>query len=130
MKYMRRGMVAGIGTVALIAAFLFLQLTTPQSVGPLGVLAFFILVYITCACAVFVLLETAFVALKKYLPPGKLLLNIENTPKVKIYYYSSVLALAPVILLGMQSIGSVRLVDIGLLTAFEALACFYISRRF
>ena len=49
---MRKRTVFGIGIVSFVASLLMLQLTTPQMVGPLGVLAFFVLVYIFFACVI------------------------------------------------------------------------------
>ena len=49
---------------------------------------------------------------------------------IKLYYFSSVLALAPVILLGIQSIGGIKLFDICLVVIFEVIACLYVYKRF
>ncbi len=127
---MRRGVVASIGIISLVTALLMLQLTTPQSVGPFGVLAFFILAYITSACVVYVVLVGLVGVLERTLPKGKWLLVVEGLTRRKLYYYTSFIALAPVILLGMQSIGRVGVAEILLLVAFLGLGCFYISRRF
>lgn len=127
---MHKRVVITTGTIAAIAAFLMLQLTTPQMIGPLGVLIFFVLVYIAFACVTYLGLISLIGILKKILPRGKWLLALEGTSRAKVYYYASTIALAPVILLGMSSVGSVRVLDVGLLLLFELIACFYISRRF
>ena len=127
---MKKGVVAGIGTLALIAAFIMLQLTSPHQVGPLGVLAFFILAYIACASGAYLLLTYSSQLLRRTLPNGKMLLRLEGATEKRIYYYASFIALAPVIILGMQSVGSLRLTDLLLLAVFQLLGCFYISRRF
>ncbi len=49
---------------------------------------------------------------------------------IKLYYFSSVLALAPVILLGVQSIGGIKLFDACLVAIFEVIACLYVYKRF
>lgn len=130
MSSMRRGMVAIIGGVTLVIALLIMQLTTPDVVGPLGVLAFFILIYISFTSGIYLGLITVVNLLAKVLPPGRWKLMTEGLRPMKAYYYSSTLALAPVILIGMQSVGEVRPLDIILLIIFEIVACFYISRRF
>jgi len=127
---MKRGAVVSISTVALIIAFLMLQLTTPHTVGPLGVLAFFVLIYIASAGYIFIGLGLSSQFLRSFLPKGGLLLKLESVSQVKLYYYASILGLAPVILMGMQSVGGVGLSELILLAAFEILGCFYISRRF
>lgn len=121
---------AGIAAVALVIAFLMLQLTTPQMVGPLGVLAFFILIYIASTGFLFIGLSIVNELLKRYLPKGRLLLSAEATRQIKIYYYASILGLAPVILIGMRSVGDIGLAEVLLLIAFEVIGCFYISKRF
>jgi hypothetical protein len=45
------------------------------------------------------------------------------------YYYASVLALAPVMIVGARSIGRSGGYDIVLVVLFELIACFYISKR-
>ena len=45
------------------------------------------------------------------------------------YYYSSAVSLVPVILIGMQSVGSVGFYDILLVVTFAIFACFYIMKR-
>lgn len=127
---MRKGIVFGIGIIVLVAAVLMLQLTTPHMVGPFGVLAFFVLVYIACACAVYMVMTLLVSVFGRTLSEGRWRRMIEGLSGRKIYYFTSFIALAPVILLGMQSIGSVRPLDVGLLVLFQVLGCFYISRRF
>jgi hypothetical protein len=45
------------------------------------------------------------------------------------YYFSSVIALAPVILVGMQSVGEVSFYDVLLIVVFVAISTVYISKR-
>ena len=127
---MKRGVAAGIGIIALIVALLMLQLTTPQMVGPVGVLAFFVLIYIFSAAAIYLLLVFLVDSLSGVVKKGKWLARLESMSARKIYYYTSFIALVPVILLGMQSVGMVRVTEILLLVLFQALGLFYISRRF
>jgi nitrogen fixation/metabolism regulation signal transduction histidine kinase len=127
---MRKRTVFSIGIVSLVASLLMLQLTTPQMVGPLGVLAFFVLVYIFFACVMYLVLGAVIVTLKRTARKGKWTARLESISGMKLYYYSSFIALAPVIMLGMRSVGLLRPVDILLVVAFELLGCFYISRRF
>ena len=127
---MHKGVVSAVGLLAMIVALLMLQLTSPSVVGPFGVLAFFVLIYVVSACVVYLLLVGSIGLLRRYLPKGKWLLRLESLSNRKLYYYTSFVALAPVILLGMQSIGSVRPTDLLLLLIFQVLGCFYISRRF
>lgn len=127
---MRKRTVFGIGTVLFIASLLMLQLTTPEMVGPLGVLAFFILIYIFFASFIYLGLSMLIGIAKRTATKGKWLVRLESASGRKLYYYASFIALAPVIMLGMRSVGLIRPVDMLLVVVFQLLGCFYISRRF
>lgn len=107
-----------------------LTMTRPGEVGPFGILAFFVLLYLSAGSIIYMLLTGIIYVLMRVLPPGSLRLWLENVSHTKVYYYTTVLALAPVVLLGMASVGSIGGLDIVLVVLFEILACFYISRRF
>jgi hypothetical protein len=47
----------------------------------------------------------------------------------RAYFFASVLALAPVMLIGMKSIGRANVYEVVLVILFEAVACFYIVRQ-
>ena len=68
--------------------------------------------------------------LRAVLPSGGVRRWVEALSHTKIYYYTTALALAPVVLLGMASVGRIGGLDVLLVILFEILACFYISRRF
>ncbi len=126
----RKVVAASIGAVAFGAAALLVNMTRPSEVGPLGVLAFFVLAYITSISLFYLILDGGRGLLERILPPGGTLLAIQSTRTVKMYYFASIIALAPVVLIGVRSIGEVGLVEIVLLVVFEVLGCFYVSRRF
>lgn len=123
-------MSVSIGSVALVMAGLMLTMTRPGEVGPFGVLALFILLYIVAGSVIYVSLTVVIGILRRILPPGSLRLWLDNLPNTKVYYYTTVLALMPVVLLGMASVGGIGGLDVLLVLLFELLACFYISRRF
>ena len=127
---MKTRIAVGIGSISLIIAGLMLTMTRPGEVGPFGVLAFFVLLYLSAGSIIYMLLTGIIYVLMRVLPPGSLRLWLENVSHTKVYYYTTVLALAPVVLLGMASVGSIGGLDIVLVVLFEILACFYISRRF
>jgi uncharacterized membrane protein len=115
--------------VAAILLLVLLQTTTPSTAGPLGLMAVFFLIYIIAVGAITELLwvgSQAFQAIAKRFtskrPPSRVSL-------VRAYYYSSVLALGPVISLAMQSIGSFGFYEAILIAIFVAIGLLYISRR-
>ncbi len=47
----------------------------------------------------------------------------------RAYLYASVLALAPVMIVGMRSIGQAGGYEVALVVIFEVVACFYITKQ-
>lgn len=129
-KILKQEVVATIGVLLLMFIVVFLHATNPGSVGPLGVLVFFVALYVMLVCALFLALTAIHSLVLKFAPPGKTRQLVEPTSTLKRYYYSSVIALAPIILIGMQSVGGVRLFDVVLVLLFEIFAIFYTHRRF
>lgn len=115
--------------VAAVLLILLLQATSPSTAGPLGLLAVFFLVYVIMLGAItellwlgsrfFQLVARKFTSKR---PPGRLSL-------ARAYYFSTILALAPVMALAMQSIGSLGGYEIILIIAFISVGLLYISRR-
>jgi len=113
------------------AGLLFIIMTSisPTSAGAFGILSVFILSYICIlSCTTFILF-----AVSKFMhrlsrdvqgAHRNLSLNLKSA-----YYYSSVISLAPVIIISMQSVGGVGIYEMGLILLFVALGCVYVSRR-
>ncbi|NCU29779.1 hypothetical protein EOM60_04185 [Candidatus Saccharibacteria bacterium] len=127
---MRQLTILIIGVVTALVLLLLMNFTSPSTAGPLGILAVFLLIYVASVSFIYLVLRNVATFLAKVSRPGLLKLALEGTSPLKLYYYSSILALSPVILLGMQSVGGVRWMDLTLLIVFEILACFYIYKRF
>ena len=114
---------------AAIVLLLLMQVTSPSTAGPLGLLAVFFLIYVIIlgitteilwvGSGVFQSIARRFTSKR---PPGRLSL-------LKSYYFSTVLALGPVIALAMQSIGSFGVYEAILVTVFVAIGVLYVSRR-
>ena len=127
---MRQLTILIIGVVTALVLLLLMNFTSPSTAGPWGILAVFLLIYVASVSFIYLVLRNVATFLAKVSRPGLLKLALEGTSSLKLYYYSSILALSPVILLGMQSVGGVRWMDLTLLIVFEILACFYIYKRF
>lgn len=117
------------GVVSLISIAVILHTTNPTGVGPVGVLALFLCVYIV-ATAMFYGGILGLKAILLRFHRGVKRVNLEEISHVKIYYYASVAGLVPVILLGAQSIGGVSAWDVVLLFLFVGLSWFYVYKRF
>jgi hypothetical protein len=121
--------IAGSTIIASIILIIVLQATNPSTVGPLGLLAVFFLLYIillgVTTEVLWVsshLIHTVGRRFTTRRPPGRLSLK-------RAYYYSTVLALGPVMALAMISIGSFGPYEVVLIVAFLLVAMLYVSRR-
>ena len=106
-----------------------LTFTSPATAGPFGLLVIFITAYLT------------FVGLISFFLFGinRLVIMVSSGMTIqkplramdfkRAYYYSTVLAAAPVMLIGLQSVQSIGIYEIILVLIFEVVACLYVSRR-
>jgi hypothetical protein len=121
--------IATSGVIAIVILAIILQTTTPATIGPLGLLFVFILLYVAALSAltffIFGLsLVAARVAASLTVRKPLQALNLRQA-----YYYGSVVGLVPVMLLGMQSVGAVGIYEAILILVFAALGCVYIAKR-
>ncbi len=106
--------VLSLTAVAVLLAML--NFTTPADVGPLGVLVFFIAIYLLMygiACLIV----------------GIFMKLLGRKKGRRLYLYSAILAFGPIILLLAQSLGSISLLTIGLTLVFVVLGCFLVAKR-
>jgi hypothetical protein len=126
-------MLGKVIAISLVTAIVFLavlwQTTAPATIGPLGILVVFILMYVSVLGLLTFLLFGASKIISKVSasfvtrrPVGILTLG-------RAYYFSSVIALAPVMFVGMQSVGEVGFYDVLLVGLFVVIACVYIFKR-
>lgn len=121
--------IAGSTVIAGIILIIMLQMTNPSTVGPLGLLAVFFLLYIIMLGVFTEALWLGSYGLQVVgrrfttkRPPGRLSL-------ARAYYFSTILALGPIMALAMQSIGSFGLYESVLIAVFMAVGILYVSRR-
>lgn len=120
-----------ITTMAVSAVLLtaLLYVTTPTSAGAVGILAIFILAYAFTVSVVtlfiygisrlFVLASHLFTTRK---PVQVLTLR-------RSYYYASVVALAPIIIVSMNSVGSFGIYELALVLVLIMIGCVYVTKR-
>jgi hypothetical protein len=124
------GKVIALSTLAAaILLVTLLETTNPSSAGPIGLLAVFFLLYVIVLGAMTELLwvgsrlfQTVGRRFTSRRPPGRLSLQ-------RSYYFSTVLALGPVMALAMQSIGSFGLYETILIVVFLSVGTLYVARR-
>lgn len=116
--------------IAAITEGILLSVSNPTTAGPIGVLAIFVLTYITVLGSIsFVLYGTSRVIAKIFKTMTITRKPIQALSFRKAYYYASVVALGPVMLLGMQSVSGIGVYEFFLVCFFVIVGCLYVSRR-
>ena len=103
---------------SLVVLLVMLNFTSPADIGPLGVLLFFGLFYM-------ILFGIALVIVQIF----RKILQRKGKMGRKEHLYAAILAFAPIMLLLVQSMGSLSWFTIVLVGLFVILGCFLISKR-
>jgi hypothetical protein len=121
--------IALITIVSLCLLGLMLVTTTPASAGPLGLLVIFISAYLTFLGLIsFFLYGISRVLV--YVSSGFTMRRpMSAMPFRRAYYYSTVIAAAPVMLIGLQSVGSIGIYELILVALFVGIGCLYVTKR-
>lgn len=122
-------LVAVSSLVAFVLLVLLLQTTQPATIGPLGILAVFILMYMSALGVLTFLIYWVNRLMIRMTVSLTIKRPLEPMSFGRSYYYASVAALAPVMIIGMQSVGDVGFYDLLLVVVFEVIACVYIAKR-
>jgi len=117
---------AVLGGVLIVA---IMTLTTPSQAGPLGVLGLFIGVYFVVLSTLTFGLHQLTRLLERLTKTSIRQKPITTMPLRRAYYFGSIAALAPVLLIGMQSVSGVGLYELFLVVAFVVLGSVYVARR-
>ena len=120
---------AAVGVGSLIGLLYLLYTTTPVEAGAIGVLGVFLLSYILLVVSltffiffVHALLLRVFFGDMERRAPAQFSLK-------RSYYYASILALGPVIIVSLQSVGEYGVGELFLVLFLLALGCLYVSRQ-
>ena len=121
--------IATLSLASLCLLSALLTFTTPASAGPFGLLVIFITAYLT-----FIGLISFFLFGISHLVAS---ISVGMTVRKPItamqfrraYYFSTVLAAAPVMLIALQSVRAISVYELLLVVIFEVVACVYVSRR-
>lgn len=121
-----------VGALTIVAAALLagvLYMSSPVTAGPIGILIVFILIYMVAAG-----LLTFFIFGMSYITSVVARVVVTSRPMQSLtfrrsYYFASIVAVAPVALLGMLSISYVSVYEVVLVTVLVGLGCFYITWR-
>ena len=118
-------------TTVLSLCFLIvlLNVTTPAMAGPFGILSIFIFSYLLLLGVVTYFLF--FISrLIRHLSSFFIFSKPTNELTFKrAYYYSTILAAVPIMLIGLQSVGAIGIYEVSLVILFIIIGCLYISKR-
>ncbi len=126
---MRKVIISVISLVGLCLLVLLLNVTTPISAGPFGVLLFFVLTYSVLFGVVtfFVYLLSNLISHLSSVFMARRPLEALNLERAS--YLATILSAAPIILLGLQSVGRIGLYEYTLVILFVLIGCFYIYKK-
>lgn len=126
---MLQRVLALITVTSLVVLAIILSTTTPANAGALGLLALFLSAYLAClglisfflsgVSRILVYVSSGFTAKR---PRRPLAFR-------RAYYFSTILAVVPVLLIGLQSVNAVGVYEVLLVIAFALLGCLYIAKR-
>lgn len=118
---------SSLGSFVLLSALLYT--TSPSTVHPAVILFVFLLIYVLALGTLTFLIYVGVrvVAARRIHQVSRQ--NESVALLRRVYLYASVLGLAPVMILGMQSIGQLNVYEVGLVGLFEVVACFYITKQ-
>ena len=116
-------------TVALVALTVLLQTTTPATIGPLGILVIFVLMYVSAVGMLTFLLWIINRVVARAFSYASVGRPMQPLSLRKAYYFASVMGLAPVMFIGMQSVGEVGFYELVLIILFVGISCMYIAKR-
>lgn len=124
-KSMMRNTLIGGLILAIMSMYLLMNSTTPSDAHPIIILLLFLLLYISVLIAFIAIL----IASSKLIAKLSKKRQHQIMPYDQAYMIASLLALAPVMLVAMNSVGGVSLSEVILIIAFEAIALFYLWKR-
>lgn len=115
--------------IAVVIMVVILNTTVPTAAGPVGVLAIFILTYIIILGFITFLLYGLSRLVAKVSLPFTAKRPLERLSFRKSYYFASIAALGPVMLIGMQSVSGIGVYEFFLVCFFVVIGCIYVGRR-
>ena len=116
-------------TIAVVVLTVLLQTTTPATIGPLGILVIFVLMYVSAVGMLTFLLWAINRLVARAFRYASVSRPVQPLSLRKSYYFASVIGLAPVMFIGMQSVGEVGPYELLLVVVFVAISCVYIAKR-
>lgn len=126
---MLKKIIAITTVVSLCLLITLLNVTSPSTSDPFEILVIFIFAYLLSLGLV-----TFFIFGVSYVISRISIMLVARRPISRLsfrrsYYYSTIIALAPVMLIGLQSVGVINIYEISLIFIFVLIGCLYVSKK-
>ena len=108
--------------IALLALGFVLNTTNPLQSGPLIILAVFVLIYVVIVSILSAALHLVTTVVRMVRPDSRFSVR-------RGYYVVSIVALAPVLFVALNTLGQLDILEIILILLLVGLGCFYVIRR-
>lgn len=118
-----------IGIISGVILTVILNTTTPATAGAFGILAVFVFAYLLIVSAMTFCLYGISRIIGYLAKTFFASQPIDSLSLHRAYYYSTIIALAPVIIISMQSVGGVGVYELGLILLLVLLGCIYVTKR-
>lgn len=118
-----------ITAVSLCLLLILLNVTTPATAGPFGILAIFVFAYLSSFGLMTFFLYGMSRVITHISSVFILRRPFESLTLRRSYFFSSVIAAAPIMLIGLKSVGAVGIYEYLLVTFFVVVGCLYVSKR-
>ena len=121
-KHAHTAVIYAAPAIAFIALVTVLNITTPLESGPLVILVVFALLYVLIVSALSAALHLVAAIIKMVRPQNGFSMR-------RGYYLISIIGLAPVLFVALNTLGQLDMLEIVLILLLVALGCFYVVRR-
>ena len=126
---MLKMIISTVTVASLCLLAILLNVTTPASAGPFGILIIFVLIYLSSLGLVTYFIYGASYMISHLSTVFITRRPIEALTFKRTYYYSTIVAAVPVLLIGLQSVGAVGAYEFFLVVIFVIVGCLYISKK-
>lgn len=123
---------ATAAVISLLGLYSFMNLFSPESAGPWGILAVFSMTYVASFSSLLLVVRAAGSVYAAF----RLQSSISQVKRDKMQIYSrrsvfivAALSMMPIFLMSLNSIGNLSFVDVALIISIEFLLIFYILKR-
>lgn len=127
---MLQKLLAIVGIASCVGLIYLLNSTTPSTAGAFGVLMVFFLSYVSLVAVIAFFIFWTYRLIKRvFYSETNSLQSPQEFSFKQSYYYASVLALGPVLLVSLKSVGKAGTVEAFLVLFLMILGCIYVSRQ-